>query len=316
MDTQHLYYFLTVADLGNITLAASKLHMTQPALSKMIKRIEDELGTPLFQRLGNKIVLNDCGRAFRSYAEESLQRGEILHRRLKDIQAQRRDSVLLGYSFPPGEPTWMHEGLHRFVRDNPDVALSITQLSTDTAGEFLRSGRVNLAVTMQPFPSADIIWQQTHSDALGILVSSEHPLARKEKVWLKDIRHERLYCPDRNNEMGTLIREHCHRAGFDPDIVYEGPHTIMNEQIWNGMGISVMSLPFYWIKRPMFNDTYTNPRIVFRKLCDPFCVRTAGIAMLRDAELSGATQQLYDTLLRFAANHTQYHEFVEDGPAP
>ena len=314
MDSQRLYYFLTVAQLGNITLAAKKLHMTQPALSKMIKRIEVDLGTPLFERMGNRIVLNDCGKIFRSYAEYSLQNTESMRRRLKDIQFRRRESVILGYAFPPGEPAWMHEGVHQFVKENPDVAFSCTMLGTDMAGEFLRSGRVDMAVIMQPFPASDIVWHQAPSDPLGILVSSDHPLARKGKVGLRDIQGERIYCPDRATEMGSLVREHCHRAGFTPDIVYEGPHTIMNEQIWNCRGVSIMSASFYSLKRPMFDDTFAFPRIVFRKLWDPFCVRTAGIALLRDAELSAPAQRLYDILVHHTANCAHYLEFTEDAP--
>lgn len=315
MDVHRLYYFLTVAELGNITQAADKLHVTQPALSKAIKRLEDELGAPLFERHGNRITLNECGRVFRNYTERSLQAEEIIRQRLKVIQEKRRDSVLLGYTFPPGEPVWLHEGIRQFVMENPDVALSSTQLDTTMVSEYLRSGRVSLAVSAKPFPSPDIVWHETCADPLGILLPTTHPLVRKEKVWLRDLKGERIYCPDRTTEMGALLREHCRRVGFEPDVVYEGPHTnIMNESAWNGNGVIYMSGPFYTVERHNLDNTYIKPRMIYRKLWDSFCVRPSGIAMLRDAELSPPTQRLLNILWQHASQHKQYLDFIEDGP--
>lgn len=315
MNIDKLNYFLTVAELGNITRAAEKLHITQPALSKVIHRIEEEVGANLFDRTGNRIVLNEYGLALRDYAEKAIMEQEMLRRRIGDLKYRARESIFIGYTFPPSEPIWLFEGMRKFAMEHPDVIMRMTQLDSALVGEYLRQRRIDFAVAMQPFPASDLLWKEVPPDPLGILLSSEHPLAKKDKVWLADLKGVRIYCPDPTTEMSTLLYRLCKRVGFTPDIVYECPHyNFINECVWNERGVAFMTGPFYTVERANLDFVYEKPKMVFRKLWDPFCFRPAGIAMLRDEPMPEIVQQFYDELMSFAQRHTQYTDFVEDGP--
>lgn len=317
MNIDKLHYFLAVAELGNITRAAEKLHITQPALSKVIRRIEEEVGANVFDRSGNRVTLNEYGLALRDYAEKAIMEQEMLRRRIGDLKYRARESVFIGYTFPPSEPIWLFEGMRNFALEHPDVIIRMTQLDSALVGEYLRKRRIDFAVSMQPFPASDIVWREVQSDPLGILLSSDHPLARKDKVWLSDLKGVPIYCPDPTTEMSVLLHRLCKRVGFTPDVVYECPHSnFINECVWNERGVAFMTGPFYTVERANLDFVYEKPKMIFRKLWDPFCVRSAGIATLRDEQMPENVQQFYDELVNCALNHTQYTSFVEDGPLP
>lgn len=315
MDIEQLTYFLMVAEMGNITQAAARLNVSQPALSKTIKRMETELGIPLFDRLGNRIELNACGMAMRSYAEKVLMDTKALQRKVVDLKARKRETVSIGYSFPTSEPIWLQECARDFFFQNPGVALRLTQMDSTMVGEYLRSGKVSIAVSMHPYKAADLIWKEVRSDPMGVLMTSVHPLAKKEKVRMRDLMGEQFYCTDPTTETSVLLRECCEMAGFSPDIVFEGSHAMfINECIWNGLGLSFVSGPVYSFERYNYDSIYVNPKIVFRKIWDDFCLRPAGIAVLRHAPLDEATHLFYDMLIGYATDQDRYFGFTEDGP--
>ena len=107
MELNQLSCFLQAAKTEHITQAAEQLHMTQPALSKVIARLEDDLGVRLFDREGKHIRLNEYGQVALRYTEQILYTIGDMPAELEEMADGRAGSVRVGSAFPAGEPNWM-----------------------------------------------------------------------------------------------------------------------------------------------------------------------------------------------------------------
>lgn len=301
METTRLIYFLAAAETENITKAAQKLHISQPALSKAIKTLETELRAELFTRKGNRIVLNDYGIAYRGYAERMLQETEGIKRRMEDIRTRRKETVSIGFAYPVDEPLWLYECVRDFILRHPDVNVRLVQLDTATVSESLRNGKVNIAVSMSPPKTAGTEVIDLQPEPMGIMVASDHPLAHKEQVYLRDLAGVRFLCPDVGTDTSWLLRKCCALAGVSPDIVFEGPHTfLIDEFVWKGLGVTFMSYGVFRRNVQTYHDTYSNPKLSFRKIQDDFCVRPCSIAIIKDYAMSDVTREFYESMKKYA----------------
>src|SRR5215467_3161523 len=96
MELHQLRYFVTVVRDGTFTKAAERLYITQPSLSEQIRKLETELGSPLFQRLGRRLALTGAGQAFLPHAERVMLEVQQAQARVQEVQGLRRGSLAIG----------------------------------------------------------------------------------------------------------------------------------------------------------------------------------------------------------------------------
>ncbi|MDH5229997.1 MAG: LysR family transcriptional regulator [Gammaproteobacteria bacterium] len=207
MDIASLHAFLAVAETGSFSTAAERLFLTQPAVSKRVASLEQQLQQRLFDRLGHQIMLTEAGRTLLPYAINITQT-------LKDSQqaiADLSDSV----SGRLNMATSHHIGLHRlpsilkqFNTDYPAVDLDIQFLSSELAFEQVANGRLDLAVTTLPSHYSDQL-NVTHlwTDDLEIICSVNHPLAQQKPFCLEALASYPAILPTQDTFTRQLINQ-------------------------------------------------------------------------------------------------------------
>ena len=124
MELRHLRYFVAVAEEQNITRAASRLHVSQPPLSRQIRNLEDELGIALFDRDAKAVRLTEAGRVFLAEARIILQRTEEAMERAKDVARGKRGEIHVGYA-PSLTVELLPRALKYFRKSNPGVRVQM-----------------------------------------------------------------------------------------------------------------------------------------------------------------------------------------------
>ena len=218
MDIANLRAFASVAATGSFSSAAQVLHLTQPAISKRVAILEDELGCRLFDRLGRRTELTEAGRAL-------LQRVPDVENSLHQaVQAVRDlDGELSG---PLRIATSHHIGLHRlppvlslFQRRYPQVKLDIEFLDSEQAYERLRRGVIELAVvTLAPGDVSHLDSLMLWRDRLRIMVAKDHELTRESQVPIRVLATFPAILPGLETFTGQIVRRHFASAGLDLEL--------------------------------------------------------------------------------------------------
>ena len=187
MDTQALTAFLAVAESGSFSTAAEQLFLTQPAVSKRIAQLEQQLGTRLFDRVGRRIRLTEAGEALLPRARQVLLDLEDMGRAISNLTGTVSGTLRIGTSH--------HIGLHRlppvlrrFSREYPDVKLDIHFIDSEEAWEAVLHGDLEMGVvTLPPQPDPRLHSQAVWQDPLVFMAAPEHPLARLDRVTLETL---------------------------------------------------------------------------------------------------------------------------------
>ena len=187
MDTQALTAFLAVAESGSFSTAAERLFLTQPAVSKRIAQLEQQLGTRLFDRVGRRIRLTEAGEALLPRARQVLLDLEDMSRAISNFTGTVSGTLRIGTSH--------HIGLHRlppvlrrFSREYPDVKLDIHFIDSEEAWEAVLHGDLEMGVvTLPPQPDPRLHSQAVWQDPLVFMAAPEHPLARLDRVTLETL---------------------------------------------------------------------------------------------------------------------------------
>jgi DNA-binding transcriptional LysR family regulator len=211
MDTAGLRTFITAAELESFSHAADQLYLTQPAVSKRVATLENELGTPLFDRIGRRIFLTEAGRELLPRAKSILYEIEDSRRLITNLSSAVSGRLSIGTSH--------HIGLHRlppvlrnYSAQYPDVELDLHFMDSEAACRAVLSGELELGiVTLPPDPISDLETEIIWPDPLSIVVNKNHPLATQQKTKLLDLANTPAILPAH----GTYTRELLEQA-FEP----------------------------------------------------------------------------------------------------
>ncbi len=206
MDLGTLDAFIAIAETGSFSSAAERLHLTQPAVSKRIAALEQQLDVRLFDRLGREIGLTESGRALLPRAYQILNVLDDTRRALNNLSGEVSGRLTLATSH--------HIGLHRlppllraFTRAYPKVALDICFLDSEMAYEEILHGRAELAViTLAPQTAAPVKAVTVWDDPLDFVAATDHPLAADKKVTLADIARHPAVFPGDNTFTHHIVR--------------------------------------------------------------------------------------------------------------
>ncbi|NMY49473.1 LysR family transcriptional regulator [Pseudomonas sp. WS 5011] len=219
MDLATLNAFIAIAELGSFSEAAERLHLTQPAVSKRIASLEQQLSVRLFDRLGREVSLTEAGRALLPRAYQILNVLDDTRRALTNLNGEISGRLTLATSH--------HIGLHRlppllraFTRAHPQVALDIQFLDSEVAYEEVLHGRAELAViTLAPETREPVHAVAVWDDPLDFVAAPEHPLARSKAISLADVAHHPAVFPGGNTFTHHIVRRLFEAQGLTPNIV-------------------------------------------------------------------------------------------------
>ncbi len=301
MDLMQLQYFREVARRGHVTQAAAQLHITQPALSKTISNMENELGVKLFDRDGKRIRLNAYGQVVLRYADQIFSSLEQMNTEISDLSSGVSGSMRIAVSIPSREPDTIFDELERLIKEFPEVCVSYLFTSAKAIREGLLSGNLDLGVTSSSIICREIVWTKLYEERMGIILSRNHPLAQKTEVCMADLEDEWFFCNNAGNDTTDLTYEFCRLAGFQPKVRFEGfAPQFIGECISSGAGVSFMVENKFRQQYTRDMETKAFPwaeNITFRRVTEPYCVRDCGLAYAKDRYLPQATRLLCQRLI-------------------
>lgn len=243
MELRHLRYFVAVAEELNFTHAAARLRVAQPALSRQMKDLEEELETPLFERGRAGVQLTPAGKTFYRRAREILTQAAEAANEARTAAGLITGSLVLG--FPSGlHLNYLAPAIEAFRKAHPKVEFDFFHGLHDQQLKALRERRVDIGFLIAPVPSDGVEQQVIWRIPFKVVLPHRHPLAKRASFELADLRGEDfVFCTRESRpEFYDEFFRHCANAGFRPRVVKEvgGYPTNMLGLISVGLGISVL----------------------------------------------------------------------------
>lgn len=214
MDTQSLKAFLSVAKHHSFSEAAEELFLTQPAVSKRVSVLEQQLETKLFDRVGRKVSLTPSGTALLPKAKQILHLIKSTEQELHNLSLQVSGSLEIISSH--------HVGLHRlppilkeYSTLYPEVDLKIEFSESESGYEQVLHGDKEMAlITLAPEPHPSLVSQAIWNDQMQFVCSDDHPLSQKSHIRLEDLAHHKAILPSKN----TFTRQKVEQLFSDTEV--------------------------------------------------------------------------------------------------
>ncbi|MDQ8738393.1 LysR family transcriptional regulator [Paenibacillus sp. LHD-38] len=218
MDTRHIQYFLAVCEHLHFTKAAEYLGISQPTLSQQIHVLEGELGMPLFDRIGKKIMLTEAGELLRLHGGKMIQAEKDAKNAIFELFAGERGSIRLGV-FPSDLDFQLVPLLIYFHQKYPKIQLQA--LSTIHVQEEVLSNNVDIGIGLKSPPDTRLVQEPLGSEPYNLLVNRASPLANKTQIELLDLEHIPLVMYPVGFLGRDLVEDACREHGFSLTTVME-----------------------------------------------------------------------------------------------
>ncbi len=191
MEIHQLRYFVAVADEGSFSRAAAKVRVAQPSLSQQIRKLEAEMGQPLFDRLPRSVVLTEAGRCLIDYARQILASIGDARRCVDEVKGEIAGKVAVG-AIPTIAPYVLPELVVTFQKHYPDVILEIVEDVTDGITRRIEAGELDVALASTCRPGPSLRRESLGTEPLLVLVPEGHSLAKKDLVEFDDLKSQRF----------------------------------------------------------------------------------------------------------------------------
>ena len=229
-----------IAETGSFTAAGEKLHVSQSAISRQILLLEEELGEPVFHRIGRRIRITPAGESLLQLSHRVFQDVQDTVSAISDTQESLRGTMrLVGgmtvclYVFPPL--------LAEVRRTHPHLDLKITVSSADRSIAMLRSGAGDLGLATLPVEAIDLVSVPVLQEELLLITYPAHPLAKKRQLLPDDLNLQPFILFETGSVTRRLVDEFFRRELIEPDIVMETENVeIIKAMVRCGIGISII----------------------------------------------------------------------------
>lgn len=264
MELRHLKYFVAVAAELNFSRAAVRLYISQPALSRQIKNLEDELGVLLFLRQPDGLILTEAGIFFIEQAKDILHRSQVAVQTLKADYTNTHQPLVIGY-IPTILQTFLGQTLNRFGQAYPEVSVRFQEMPPSEQVKALREGAIDIAFMGNPPDELDAEFtvKCVKKVPIAAVLPDTHPLAGESSINLASLASEKFIgmseekFPGRNDR----IRDTCRYAGFIPNLhLFADSHASMIALVGAKQGVAVM---------PQEAEALPHPQVVFVSLHHP-----------------------------------------------
>jgi LysR family transcriptional regulator, benzoate and cis,cis-muconate-responsive activator of ben and cat genes len=194
VELRHLRYFVAAAEAENLSRAALKLHVSQPALGRQIRDLEDEIGFSLFERTAKSVRLTDAGRAFLDNARALLQDADEAVTKARAVASAEPRELHVGYS-PMSTAEILPKVLRAFQQAMPNVQVRSHDWTNKDILDGIRDGRLQLGLIVPPMKAGalhDMRYEKLFQDRVCVVVAPQHPFARRRTVPITEVAAEPL----------------------------------------------------------------------------------------------------------------------------
>ncbi len=285
MDAQQLEAFVAVAETGSFSIAAERIHLTQPAVSKRVALLEHQLDCLLFDRIARHINLTESGNELLPKARQILQIISDTEQAIHDLSGKVTGRLKIALSH--------HIGLHRapdilkrFATTYPEVALDVDFMDSEIAYQEINKGSFDVAVvTLAPEPKERVQSNTIWVDPLVLVTANDHPLIKKRKLTASELGQYPAILPGLSTYTGKIIKDFFDQEGnrLNISMVTNYLETIK----------IMVSVGFGWSMLPM---TMVDQSLTPIKCKGLSLSRRLGYIHHRDRSLSNASRRFIDFL--------------------
>ena len=298
IDIRHLEYFVEVARHKSFSKAAIISHVSQSAISKMIKDLETELGTSLFNRTSKYVQLTDTGIIFLNQAQQVVV---MFHNLTTDFENKikiAKGKISIGI-LPITSSTIFAELLGEFKKKYPQIEISLSEYGSKKVTLAIQDGTLDTGVICivpdnHYFDSLSI-----SKDPLCVIVSSRNPISQLPSIELASLSNESFVLYSKDFSLHDEIINHCKSVGFSPNVIFEtSQRELMTQMVAANLGIA-------FLPRAVCRELDTN-RIVSVPLTQPQIIHNMSIVWKRGRSMSHAAR----LWLQFAENYFKLNDHI------
>lgn len=285
MELQQLKYFKIIGELENLTKASEALMVSQPSLSNMIKRLENELDVKLFTRKGRNITLSDEGKILYKYALNITREMDDLEHAIKRYQGKVEEWIAIASP----NSIFINRWLSEFLLTHAPYKVQHLLLKEEMMAEQLKSGDLDFALTTKKLDDKELESHFLQEDSLVLIVPKTHPFSKKKAIFLEEAKNENFLALSASENYTRLIDDISKKANFEANIIFEGETSLLEKVCATGVGF------FLHLKSSV--DVLTDTRIYELDLKDDFSKLKLYLYWKKDRQLSPACLAFRDYIL-------------------
>ena len=286
MEFHQLRYVCAIADTGSFSRAAERCQVAQPSLSQQVLKLEKDLGSKLFDRLGRSIRVTEAGRAFLPHARAIVEQIEAARSSVTGKNADVRGSVAVG-AIPTIAPYLLPRHTAAFAKKYPEAKLRIVEETTPLLVEGLRELSIDMAILALPLRHKDLECFPIRTEPLFAALPKDHPGCAADSMALKGLRGESFVMLRDGHCFRDLSLATCTHARIRPNIAFESDQfSSVLGMVAAGVGISIV--PEMAIDR--------NAGCGFVRLSDSRATRTIVVAVLRGRSFNRVQQNFLSVI--------------------
>ena len=272
VDIKHMKYFIEVVKQGGMTNASKSLYIAQPTISKAIKDIENEMGTPLFDRSKRHLILTDAGQIFYEKSKEIVALYDYLPSEMERLNGLETGHINMGMSAVMNMKILINI-LGAFHQQYPNVTYNLIENGGKTIEQQIINDEVDTTLDKED---------------LRLIVSREHRLAKYETVKLEDLAGEDFILFNKDFYLNDKIIENAKNVGFVPNTVAQiSQWHVIEDLVTNELGISIL---------PTSISEQLNGDVKLLRIEDAHVHWELGVVWKKDKQLSHATTKWIEFL--------------------
>lgn len=256
IDLKKLSYFVGVVECRNFTLAAQRLYVSQPMLSKVVRSIEESLGTQLIERSRRSFHLTEAGEEFYQQSKMLLEQYRALMLGFSEEREEREVSGTVSISISASIMNLFFPKLLVDINKlYPKVQLNVFEVGSNTGVENIMDGKADLAVVMLPVESKDLELYPLVEDRCVLVGHKNHPLMQKSCVDFRELVDETFISFNNQFVLHDMFMHNCKTAGFSPNISYQSSQdSFIMEMVALEQGLAVLPRPV--VQASVFQDVH------------------------------------------------------------
>jgi LysR family transcriptional activator of glutamate synthase operon len=295
VDTDSLRWFQQVADGTTVTEVSELEAVTQSGVSRALARLEAQVGTPLLRRSGRTLRMTQAGSVFKRHVDALLHQLDDGIAAVNELIEPDTGSVALAFQHSLG--TWLVPDLVRSFRAaHPHVRFQLTQVRDELESAALDGGQADLEIGTRRRRDPAVHTRRVAVEPLRLALPRDHELAQQQRVHLADVSEEPFVSLRPTSALRKLTDELCDRAGFRPDVVFEGDDlSTVRGFVAAGLGVAIVPAP-----RAGSPESAAGP-LLYCEILDGGAVREICLTWSAERRLLPAAELFRQHIIRSAA---------------
>jgi len=309
LNLRQLRTLVHIGELGSLSKAADRLHVAQPALSRQIRALEEELGTALFTRHGRGMVLTQTGELLRERATNILRQVEEARSDAISSTGWVRGNVVVG--MPPTVADILAGRLAKDMMDlYPDVHVRFTAGFTSHLIDWLQRGSIDLAILYDPKTPGNLRIQPLLLEDLFLISPSAAKLSPRKAVPFERLAEEKFMLPGEPHSLRQLIERQAQKVDCELEVVMEADAlSVLKDFVWLGLGSTILPLP-------AVHKEIEEGALCAAPIKDPPLSRRLVLATPTDRAISNAVLRISDLIQEEVADMVKTNVWVGEPLQP